>query len=125
MVTYYKKVGNRYKPVLEKDVWAGETWNEGCHLVICKPGTKTIRYNIEPDDSAFLAASILNSDFLAKMLLEASRGEMKAPITEEQKKAWDEMGRVFDGGPFLITFPSAQEIARKFFEKIKNHFEGR
>lgn len=125
MTTYYQKVGKRYKPVLEKEIWnsgSGETWNEGFHLVVCKPGSKSIRYNIEPDDSAFLAASFFHSEYLALFIQEAAKAEIStpAPITNEQKEAWEALKMAFDGGPFYVNYPSSIEIARKFLEKLKD-----
>lgn len=121
MTTYYEKVGKRYRPILEKELWAnGDVWNEGCHLVICRPGTRSIRYNIEPNDSAFLAASIFHAEYLAHFIHEASKAEISAPITDEQKEAWEAMKKAFDGGPFYVNYPSAIEIARKFLAKLKD-----
>lgn len=122
MTTYYEKVGKKYRPILEKEIWAnGDVWNEGCHLVVCRPGSRSIRYNVEPNDSAFLAASIFHAEYLAHLILEASRAEISAsaPITKEQQEAWESMKKAFEGGPFCVNYPSAIEIARKFLGKLK------
>ncbi len=120
MTTYYEKKGNRYVPVLEKDVWSGDVWPKGCHLVTCKPGTKVIRYNIEPDDAAFFAAKSLSVDKIAKMFLKASKAKCKVELlTQEQKKAWENLENAFDGGPYYIQYSSALEMAEMFLDLVK------
>lgn len=124
-VTYYEKKGKRYIPVLEKNVWnGGDLYNEGCHLVVCKPGVRSTRYNIEPDDSAFLAAQMIYAEDLAKMIMEESAAKISpAPLTPEQKEAWDALQKAFDGGPFYINYESSLGIARNFLLKLKEKFD--
>lgn len=121
MATYYEKRGRKYVPVLEKDVWSGDVWPAGFHLVVCKPGVRTTRYNIEPDDSAFIAAQMIHSEKLASLLIKASAAEINPePITDEQKKAWEHMRKAYGGGPFFVRYESAIFIVRKFLEYLKN-----
>lgn len=121
MTTYYEKKGNRYVPALEKDVWSGDVWPQGAHLVICKPGVKTFRYNIEPDDAAYIAARTLYVDKIAKMFIEASKAKwMPEPYTQEQKDAWKNLQNVFDGGPYCIQYGSALEMAENFLSLLKD-----
>ena len=125
MVTYYEKKGRRYVPILEKDVWSqGDTWNEGYHLVICKPGLRSTRYNIIPDDAAFIAAQSITAEKLASFILKASKANISpAPFTEEQKKAWESLSRAFDGGPYFVQYDSAIEIARNFLKMLQDEHE--
>lgn len=121
MVTYYEKRGNRYYPVLEKDMWSGgDTWPEGCHLVVCKPGVRTTRYNIEPDDSAFIAAQTIHAEEIARLLVKASAAKLEPePTTQEQREAWDALKNSFNGGPFHVRYESALYVAREFLEKLR------
>lgn len=121
MVTYYEKRGKRYHPVLEKDMWSnGDSWNEGYHLVVCKPGVRTTRYNIEPDDAAFIAAQTVAGEEIARMIVEASAANLDPePITQEQRDAWKALKDSFGGGPYLVRYESALFIARKFLENLR------
>jgi hypothetical protein len=47
MTTLYKKVGRRYRPVAEHEEW--DSYPEGAHLVVCRPGSTMRRFGIEPD----------------------------------------------------------------------------
>lgn len=122
MVTYYEKRGNRYHPVLEKDLWSGgDSWPEGCHLVVCKPGVRTSRYNIEPDDSAFIAAQTIQAEEIARLLVKASAAKLEPePTTQEQRDAWEALKKSFGGGPFHVRYESALYIAREFLEKLRD-----
>jgi len=118
--TLYEKRGRRYYPVLEKNSWASDSWSKGCHLVICKPGYKTFRYNIEPDDAAFFAAQTLEADVLARIIQEESRAKISPePLTQRQIDAWDELKDSFDGGPFYVNYESSLAIARQFLQRLK------
>lgn len=121
MTTYYTKKGRRYVPVLEKDIWNGDVWPEGAHLVICKPGIKTTKYNIEPNDSAYIAACTLRTEKIAKMFIEASQAKCKpAPYTQEQKDAWEALQTAYNGGPYYVQYDSAVEMAEKFLDLVRS-----
>ena len=123
MVTYYEKRGKRYYPVLEKDLWSGgDTWPVGCHLVVCKPGVKTTRYNVEPNDSAFHAALLIHGEEIARLLVKASEAKIDPdPVTPEQRNAWNALKDAFNGGPFQVRYESASYIARKFLESLRDY----
>ena len=55
MTTLYKKVGRRYKPVAEHEEL--DSYPEGAHLVVCRPGSTMRRFNIDPDRAGLLAAA--------------------------------------------------------------------
>jgi hypothetical protein len=127
MKTYYEKKGRRYFPVIEADVWGhSQIWTQGFHLIECRPGSKTVRYNVEPDHSAVLAAQMMHSDELAKLIVDASKAELSAPsqITPEQSAAWEALKASFGGGPFYVNYESARGIARKFMSYLQVAFEG-
>lgn len=66
--TLYRKVGRRYIPVAEEFVF--DSFREGCHLVVCKPGLKTTVYNINPDYATLLAAFDACRDKMAEAIVE-------------------------------------------------------
>jgi hypothetical protein len=126
MTTFYEKRGKRYYPVLENEPWnrSGDTWHEGCHLVVCKPGTKITRYKVEPAQAAFLAAQTIHAEVLANLLQKASKAKINpAPLTQEQKDAWDTLQKTFNGGPYQLSYESSIGIAREFLSYLKEAIE--
>jgi hypothetical protein len=109
---YYEKVGRRYKPVAEYDSAYLDSFPKGAHLVMCYPGGSSRRFNIDPDYAALLAASRVAEDAMSKAIHKAS--EMRPhnkPITEKQKKAWENLSKAFGSDRYYIEIPSAREIA--------------
>jgi hypothetical protein len=109
---YYEKVGRRYKPVAEYDSDFMDSYTKGTHLVMCYPGGSSRRFNIDPDYAGLIAASRVMEDAMSKAVVKAS--EMRphsTPITEKQKKAWENLAKAFDNDRYYIEMPSAREIA--------------
>ena len=111
---YYEKVGRRYKPVAEYDNGLMDSFTKGNHLVMCYPGGTSRRFNIEPNYAAMIAAGRIAEDAISKAVVKA--GEMrphKIPITEKQRKAWDNLAKTFGDERYYIEWPSAREIAEE------------
>jgi hypothetical protein len=109
---YYEKVGRRYKPVAEYDSDFMDSYTKGTHLVMCYPGGSSRRFNIDPDYAGLIAASRVMEDAMSKAVVKAS--EMRphsTPITEKQKKAWENLAKAFGNDRYYIEMPSAREIA--------------
>jgi len=109
---YYEKVGRRYVPVAEYDSTLLDSFPKGNHLVMCYPGGSSRRFNIEPNYAALIAASRVAEDAISSAVVKA--GEMrphKTPITEKQRKAWENLAKAFGDERYYIEWPSAREIA--------------
>jgi hypothetical protein len=109
---YYEKKGLRYIPVAEYDSDYLDSFPKGNHLVMCYPGGSSRRFNIDPDYAGLIAASRVMEDALSSAIVKAS--EMRPhnkPITEKQKKAWDNLAKAFDDDRYYVEIPSAREIA--------------
>jgi len=92
---FYEKVGRRYKPVYEYDQTLMDAFPKGTHMVMCYPGGQSTRYNIDPNYAAMIAAGRVAEDVISKALMVASDMRPKqAPLTEEQRAAWDNLVRV-------------------------------
>jgi len=120
--TLYEKKGGRYRPVIEKDVWSGDSWGKGCHLVICEPGIRSIRFKIEPNEAPILAAIHIAASEIADMIQKASSLSLKTanPLTKEQIEAWDNLQNSFGESKFSLSWPSANDIALKFLNTLKD-----
>jgi hypothetical protein len=109
---YYEKIGRRYVPVAEYDSTLLDSFPKGNHLVMCYPGGSSRRFNIQPDYASLIAASRVAEDAISSAIVKAS--EMRPhrkPITEKQKKAWDNLNKAFGDERYYIEIPSAREIA--------------
>ena len=111
---YYEKVGRRYKPVAEYDSTYLDSFPKGNHLVMCYPGGSSRRFNIEPNYAAMIAAGRVAEDVISQAVVKAS--EMRPhnrPITEKQKKAWENLAKAFGDERYYVEIPSAREIAEQ------------
>lgn len=111
---YYEKIGRKYVPVAEYDGNYMDSFPKGNHLVMCYPGGSSRRFNIEPNYAAMIAAGRVAEDAISRAVVKAS--EMRPhnkPITEKQKKAWENLAKAFDNDRYYIEIPSAREIAEE------------
>jgi hypothetical protein len=91
---FYEKVGRRYKPVREYDSDFLDSFTKGTHLVVCYPGGKSIRYDIDPNYAAMIAAGRLAEDAVCKAISKASElRPQRTLITPGQKKAWENLAK--------------------------------
>jgi hypothetical protein len=109
---YYEKVGRRYVPVAEYDSTYMDSLPKGSHLVMCYPGGSSRRFNIEPNYAAMIAAGRVAEDAISRAVVKASEMRpQRSPITEKQRKAWDNLAKAFGSERYYIEIPSAREIA--------------
>ena len=111
---FYEKVGRRYKPVYEYDQTLMDSFPKGSHLIVCHPGGKSTRYNIEPNYAAMIAAGRVAEDAISKVIMKATDlRPTRSPITEEQKIAWDNLVEVFGEEAKRLEWPSAREACEE------------
>lgn len=111
---YYEKVGRRYKPVSEYDSEYLDSFPKGNHLVMCYPGGSSRRFNIDPAYAPMIAAGRVAEDAISSAVVKASEMRpRRAPITEKQKKAWENLAKAFGEEVYYIELPSAREIAEE------------
>jgi hypothetical protein len=111
---FYKKVGRRYVPVSEYDNELMDSFPKGTHLVQCYPGGSSRRFNIDPAYAPMIAAGRVAEDVISKALMRASDlRPQKAPITEGQRKAWDNLVKEFGEEARCLQWPSAREACEE------------
>ena len=116
---YYEKIGRRYVPVAEYDNEYLDSFPKGNHLVMCYPGGQSRRFNIDPNYAAMIAAGRVAEDAMSRAVVKAS--EMRPrnkPITEKQKKAWENLAKSFGDEVYYIEIPSAREITEAGIEAM-------
>jgi len=110
---FYEKVGRRYVPVAEYDSDYLDSFPKGNHLVMCYPGGTTRRFNIEPNYAAMIAAGRIAEDAMCKAMSKASElRPAKAPITPEQKAAWENLAAAFGEELSTLYGSSTADIAQ-------------
>jgi hypothetical protein len=111
---FYEKVGRKYKPVYEYDQVLMDAFPKGTHIVMCYPGGQSRRYNIDPNYAAMIAAGRVAEDAVSKALMRASDLRPKsAPLTEGQRKAWENLVKEFGEEARYLEWPSAREAAEE------------
>ena len=111
---YYEKQGRKYVPVAEYDNQFLDSFPKGTHLVMCYPGGSSRRFNIDPNYAAMIAAGRVAEDAISKAVVKASEMRpQKTPITEKQRKAWENLSKAFGNERYYIEIPSAREIAEE------------
>jgi len=108
---FYEKVGRRYVPVYEYDQILMDAFPKGSHLVICYPGGQSTRYNVNPAYAPMIAAGRVAEDKISEALRKASDMRPKrAPITEGQQRAWENLVKEFGEDARMLEWPSAREV---------------
>lgn len=109
---FYEKVGRRYVPVKEYDDDLVSSLPKGNHLIMCFPGGRSTRYNVDPDYAALIAASRVALDVMSYALVKASEMRPKKALTPEQKQAWDNLKVAFGDDMYTLHIDSAHDIAQ-------------
>ena len=110
MTTLYKKVGKRYKPVAEHEEW--DSYPEGAHLVVCRPGSTMRRFDIDPDRAGLLAAAEPLRDQIRTLVMELHRMRpTRRPVTQTQADAWRRFQKAMGNDSYCVEYASVGEIA--------------
>jgi len=121
---FYEKVGSRYKPVYEYDQVLMDAFPKGAHLVLCYPGGQSRRYNVNPAYAPMIAAGRVAEDTISKALMRASDMRPKsAPITEEQRAAWENLVKAFGPDAKCLEWPSAREACEEAVKAMQEEAE--
>lgn len=125
---YYEKVGRKYVPVSEYDSDFVESLPKGNHLVMCYPGGKSRRFNIDPNYAAMIAAGRVAEDVISTVIVKATdlqlgREERKKPLTPSQKAAWDNLVKEFGESASRLEWPSAREATEEAVKAMMKEAE--
>lgn len=123
--TFYKKEGRRYVPVYEYDTELMDSFPAGSHVVICYPGGKSIRYNIDVNYAAMIAAGRLAEDVIAEALVKSGelRPQAKA-ISQKSRDLYDKfVDSLEDDERYYIERASAREMSEKAVQAMQKEAE--
>ena len=109
---YYEKRGRRYVPVAEYDSELVDSFPKGNHLVMCYPGGRSIRYNVDPALAPMIAASRVAEDSVTKAVHDASKlRPRQKELTIEQQRAWKRLIKLLGDDAYGLQINSARDIA--------------
>lgn len=125
---FYEKVGRRYKPVYEYDTYLMDSYPRGSHVVICYPGGKSTRYNIEPEYAPLVAAARVAEDAIASAISRAGeirlqRQDRERRLTPEQRAAWNHLIDVFGDSARQLEWASVRECAEAGAKALQEEAE--
>jgi len=107
---FYIKKGRRYVPHSSYSSEFCDSFPKGTHLVDVYPGGSSRRFNIDPAYAPMIAAGRVAEDAISEAIRKATDLRPKtAPITPEQKEAWDNLVEVFGEDARYLEWPSARE----------------
>lgn len=112
---FYEKVGRKYVPVQEYDSSLMDSLPQGAHLIICYPGGRSTRYNVDPNYASMIAAGRVAEDAITRSIAEASKLRIperaNKPLTDGQIKAWKKLQKEMGVDNYPLEWPSYGEIA--------------
>lgn len=117
---FYKKRGRKYIPVSEYDHDLLSSVPEGTHLVICRPGFRSTRYNIDENYAALIAASFVAREKIITSMYDSCNNytPSREPLTPEQVELWNKLNESF-GENITLQRCSLAEIADKATEAMQ------
>ena len=109
---YYEKRGRRYYPVMENDYELHDAMPRGNHLIMCYPGGRSTRYNIDPALAPMIAAGRVAEDRMSEAVRKASEMRpRRKELTHDQQRAWTRLNKVMGDDIYTIEVASARDIA--------------
>jgi len=109
---YYEKRGRRYVPVAEHDYELHDAMPRGNHLIMCFPGGRSTRYNIDPALAPMIAAGRVAEDRMSEAVRKASEMRpRRKELTHDQQRAWTRLNKAMGDDIYTIEVASARDIA--------------
>ena len=121
---YYEKRGRRYVPVAEHDYELHDAMPKGNHLIMCYPGGRSTRYNIEPALAPMIAAGRVAEDRMCDAMRKASEMRpSRTPITPGQQRAWKKLAKEFGDELATLNGVSSRDIAEAGLKAMQEEAE--
>jgi hypothetical protein len=109
---YYEKRGRRYVPVMEHDYELMDAMPRGNHLIMCYPGGRSTRYNIDPALAPMIAAGRVAEDKMSEAVRKASEMRPRQhPLTQKQQQAWQRLNKALGDDVYTLEIACARDIA--------------
>jgi len=116
----YRKVGRRYKPA--GLMFEHEIWPQGAHLVVVEPGWRMVRYNVDPDHAALLAAAEpLRDKIRGRVSKLLAMRPSRRIVTPQQRAAWNAFVTAMGNDGYIVEYPAVGEIADAVMDLLLRH----
>jgi len=125
-ITYYQKIGRRYRPVYEYDQTLMDAFPKGNHIVMCYPGGQSRRYNIDPAYAPMIAAGRVAEDAISEVIRKATDirpAGKEIKLTEEQIRCWKALSKAFGEENHALQWPSAREACEEAVKAMTQEAE--
>jgi hypothetical protein len=84
----------------------------GNHLIMCYPGGRSTRYNIDPALAPMIAAGRVAEDRMSEAVRKASEMRpRRKELTHDQQRAWQRLNRALGDDVYTIEIACARDIA--------------
>jgi hypothetical protein len=103
-----------------------DAFPKGSHLVICYPGGKSIRYNIDPAYAPMIAAGRVAEDKISEVIVKATDlrpANKETKLTEEQLRCWKALNKAFGNESHALQWPSAREACEEAVKAMREEAE--
>jgi hypothetical protein len=119
---YYEKQGRKYVPVREYDPTLMDSFPSGTHMVVCHPGGRSYRYNIDPAFAPMIAAGRYCEDVISTAVMKAHecRPYQNEVLNDEQLAAWEHLKSVLGDRGRYLEWPSARQIAEEAVKALSD-----
>lgn len=123
--TVYRKVGRRYVPCGINAAYNSLHMENGDWLVVVNNGCRSYRLLQSGDRPAVLAVIRRLQDELCAAISEANRGTPdRAPVTPEERQAWDALIEILGRTSPMVIRPSLYEVVTSALDKVVGVYGG-
>ena len=124
--TYYEKRGRRYVPVAEYDNDWMDSFPEGNHLIVCRPGSVSRRYDVDPALAPMIAAGLYAEDAMSRAIYNAMELKpQKVTMTARQLELLEELTASMNRQDVQWTRPCARDAAEAGIRSLQAEAERR
>ena len=111
----------RYRPARKlADLYSGDIWPFGFHLVQVDKNVTSRRYDIDPDYAALVAALMIAEEQITGLLVDQLEWKLDKPLTVEQQQAWDSVKElIFGDERARVTRPAIRTAVRESLDNIQ------
>lgn len=97
---------------MEHDYELMDAMPRGNHLIMCYPGGRSTRYNIDPALAPMIAAGRVAEDRMSEAVRKASEMRPRQKeLTHDQQRAWTRLNRAMGDDIYTIEIACARDIA--------------
>ena len=122
--TLYEKIGRKYKPVQEYDSRVMDSLPAGFHLIFVQPGSKSYKFNVEPDNVELMAAARVMEEGMLTALQDESVFKPTKKLTSKQLEAYEAFNKAMGNSLYTLSRSSAWDIVQAGLKVLLDYKKG-